>query len=113
MITETMFQVGTRSKCFLCDETSNNVIWRQCGVEGLLCHSCGMVYTNQYTYVPPANPIEEHHPDHFYSLPAAFKADWVARHCPRGRLVEVGCGAGFFLKAVRTHGYEVFGMEPC
>jgi SAM-dependent methyltransferase len=71
-----------------------------------------MLYTNQSTYVPPTNPVEELHPDPFYSLPAAFKAAWVARHCPRGRLVEIGCGAGFFLAAARNYGYEVFGMEP-
>jgi len=71
-----------------------------------------MLYTDQSTYVVPANPIEELHPDHFYSLPAAFKAAWTARHCPRGRLIEIGCGGGFFLAAARKHGYEVFGMEP-
>jgi SAM-dependent methyltransferase len=111
MVTVTESGRPTRSKCFLCNEASENVIWTEDGVEGLLCR-CGMVYTNQSAYVPPTNPLDEHHPDHFYSLPAAFKAAWVARHCPRGRLVEIGCGAGFFLAATRTNGYDVLGMEP-
>src|SRR5262249_55937741 len=104
-------ETATRSKCFLCNEASETVIWKEDGLEGLLCR-CGMVYTDQSTYTSHADPIEEHHPDHFYSLPAAFKARWVVQHCPPGRLLEVGCGGGFFLSAVRSYGYEVLGLEP-
>jgi len=81
MMPETASETSTRSKCFLCDEASGKVIWREGGLEGLLCR-CGMVYTNQFAYLPPANWMEDHHPDHFYALPAAFKAAWMARHCP-------------------------------
>jgi len=101
----------TKSMCFLCGEVSEQVVWTEDGIEGLLCR-CGMVYTNQSTVFDPPDLTREFHPDYFYSLPAEFKAAWVARNCPRGRLVEVGCGAGFFLTAARSHGYEVMGLEP-
>lgn len=104
-------QRSAKSACFLCDKASETVIWCEEGIEGLLC-DCGMVYTNQFTCLTQPEPTREYHPQHFYSLPAAFKAAWVARHCPRGRLLDVGCGAGFFLAAVREHGYEVIGLEP-
>jgi len=104
-------QTSAKSACFLCDKVSKTVIWREEGIEGLLC-DCGMVYTNQFTCPTRPEPTREYHPQHFYSLPAAFKAAWVACHCPRGRLLDVGCGAGFFLAAVREHGYEVIGLEP-
>lgn len=104
-------QKSAKSECFLCDKASETVIWCEEGIEGLLC-DCGMVYTNQFTYLTQPEPTREYHPQHFYSLPAAFKAAWVARRCPRGRLLDVGCGAGFFLAAVREHGYEVVGLEP-
>lgn len=100
-----------KSKCFLCGEASEQVVWKEDGIEGLLC-GCGMVYTNQPTILEPLDQTREFHPDHFYSLPAEFKAAWVARNCPHGRLVEVGCGDGFFLAAVRSRGYEVIGLEP-
>jgi SAM-dependent methyltransferase len=100
-----------KSACFLCNKVSERVIWREGGIEGLLC-DCGMLYTNQFTCPTPPEPTREHHPQQFYALPAAYKAAWVARHCPRGRLLDVGCGGGFFLAAVRDYGYEVVGLEP-
>jgi SAM-dependent methyltransferase len=111
MATEAALPSVARSKCFLCGEASEQVVWNEDGVEGLCCE-CGMVYTNQPTIVEPLDLTRDFHPDHFYSLPAEFKAAWVARNCPHGRLVEIGCGAGFFLTAARSCGYEVMGLEP-
>jgi SAM-dependent methyltransferase len=99
------------SACFLCDKASNLVVWRESGYEGRLC-SCGMVYTNPKPIPGSIDYTKDSHPETFYSFPAEFKASWMARHCPRGRLLEVGCGHGSFLAASRTRGYEVFGLEP-
>ena len=103
--------VANASKCFLCDEVSDEVVWRENGFEGRLCR-CGMVYTNRKNHDVLVDPTVEHHKDEFYSLPAELKARWVARNCPAGRLLEVGCGKGFFLAAARAHGYDVWGIEP-
>jgi SAM-dependent methyltransferase len=35
----------------------------------------------------------------------------IARHVPRGRLLDVGCAHGFFLVEARHRGYEVAGVE--
>ena len=37
--------------------------------------------------------------------------DLLARHVPRGRLLEVGCGYGLLLDEARRRGYEVEGVE--
>jgi 2-polyprenyl-3-methyl-5-hydroxy-6-metoxy-1,4-benzoquinol methylase len=37
--------------------------------------------------------------------------DLLARHVPRGRLLQVGCGHGLLLDEARRRGYEVAGVE--
>ena len=37
---------------------------------------------------------------------------WVRRHGGSGRLLEIGCAAGYFLEAARDAGFEVLGVEP-
>jgi SAM-dependent methyltransferase len=71
-----------------------------------------MVYTNRHGVGALVDPTIEHHGQAFYSLPAELRANWVSTNCPPGRLLEVGCGDGFFLKAARRHGYEICGIEP-
>ena len=99
------------AECFLCKKESDRTVWRERAYEGRLC-SCGMLYTHPS---PPPGAIDftkDPHPQDFYSCSANYKAEWIARHCPQGKLLEVGCGDGFLLEAARARGYQVFGLEP-
>ena len=50
------------------------------------------------------------------SLYAQHRTEWleaIAEHCSQGRLLDVGCGEGAFLKlAGEEYGYDVYGVEP-
>lgn len=104
-------QRGQASRCVVCGGTSEKVVLREGIYEARLC-ACGTVYTHP---LPPSEEIDftdDAHPPESYAISAAYKAAWMARHCPPGRLLEVGCGEGSFLAAAREHGYDVAGLEP-
>jgi SAM-dependent methyltransferase len=99
------------SCCVVCGATSQTIVLREGDYTGRLC-SCGTIYTSP---MPPEGEIDftdDAHPEEFYSLSADFKARWLARSCPPGRLLEVGCGNGSFLAAARQRGFDVHGLEP-
>lgn len=100
------------ARCFLCGTESGRVVWREGNYEAKECFSCGLVYTSPQPSLGDIDFADEGHPDSFYSLSAHLKASWVSRYCPPGRLLEVGCGNGYFLAAAQVHGYEVYGLEP-
>jgi SAM-dependent methyltransferase len=96
--------------CFLCHVVAPSITWQESPYEGRQC-SCGLLYTSP---TPPPGAIDithEHHSEHFYSTSACLKARWMSRHCPGGRLLEVGCGNGAFLSAAQQEGYDVTGLD--
>jgi len=46
-----------------------------------------------------------------YRLYFAHKLDDLQRYVPSGRLLDVGCGTGFFIDAARGRGYQVAGVD--
>lgn len=45
-------------------------------------------------------------------LDARKRAEWTREHASGERLLEVGAGAGFFVKSAGEHGFEAIGIEP-
>lgn len=81
----------------------------------LQCPGCGFVC------VPPN--LSPDYYDDYVNIPSLSRKaqmfqmeqarDFVEQFSLRGaRVMEVGCGDGFFLEALRTAGAEVFGIEP-
>jgi len=38
--------------------------------------------------------------------------DVIEKHCTRGRLLDIGCGCGFFLRTAKDRGWSVSGVDP-
>lgn len=115
--------------CPVCDGTRSRPKYEKFNLRLVECVDCGLVFTN-----PRLNPEEiwlRYSPDYFWKeyMPAlgvtngTFDlARFDARHAPMlrhiaryrpsgGRLLEIGAGAGFFLKAAERAGWSVAGIE--
>ena len=68
-----------------------------------------LVSINEETVHPFFNACLED--EESYRVYFAKKLDDLQRAVPSGRLLDVGCGAGFFLDMARARGYEVQGLD--
>src|SRR5262245_55881691 len=115
---EAVSQCRAPLPCLLCGDLRHRTIFKESGVDILQCRQCRHVFSsfaahphyNQYW----GDAIAEG--DHFYWSHARrrmhqdfFKRFVVGRS---GRLLDMGCGLGFFLKALAPYArWEAYGCE--
>jgi SAM-dependent methyltransferase/ribosomal protein S27E len=117
--------------CGLCGSRERTLKFEDGPFSVVTCSSCGL------TYVTPrlsdASLISEVYDEGYWSSDSAktrgytdYRQDAplylktyrrryrvVARHFERpGRVLDVGCAAGYFLKVMQERGWEVTGLEP-
>jgi 2-polyprenyl-3-methyl-5-hydroxy-6-metoxy-1,4-benzoquinol methylase len=115
--------------CLLCGGARRTVVHEKKPFQIVRCADCGFVFT--LPRLPPDALRRMYQEDYWKSEAAKdfgysdyvadeplyvrtfrMRADLVARHRPPpGRLLDVGCAAGFALTALRERGYDVFGVE--
>jgi 2-polyprenyl-6-hydroxyphenyl methylase/3-demethylubiquinone-9 3-methyltransferase len=120
---------GQTVPCALCGATDTRRLYTKWGWGIERCRRCALVYANPRA--PEAAILARYSPEYFWNeyLPAAgapggvVDLDWLdARHAPMlallgtqaagaRRLLEVGTGAGLFLKAASRAGWDASGLE--
>jgi SAM-dependent methyltransferase len=114
--------------CALCGGTGSRPYCTKFGYPIVKCSGCGLVYCNPrlsseetdkrynpdyflHEYLPSVIPPGG--PDDGAFLDNRFKAalDLLANGRPPGRLIEIGTGAGFFLKAAVRAGFDAYGLD--
>ena len=114
--------------CAVCDSQDARPIYRKFELTISRCARCGLVYATPratrdeiWSRYSPSYFWDEYLPSHgvingkfelvtFDALHAAM-LQLISRHAPPGRMLEVGTGAGFFLKAAERAGWSVAGIE--
>src|SRR3954471_13549385 len=120
---------ATSVACAICGARETRTLYVKFGYALGQCTSCGLVYANPRA--PHAKILHRYSRDYFWHeyLPSLgvvdgkfdlsyFDARYASilgmiksEHAALGRLLEVGCGAGFFLKAAERAGWQVEGIE--
>ena len=102
---------GEAGSCILCGSSCDPVVVREANYAGRSCR-CGIVYVDPCPDPDSIDPTCDEHADEYYELPAAVRLGWVAQIQPRGRLLEIGCGWGYFVAEAKRRGYQVAAIEP-
>lgn len=119
----------TSVPCANCGGTDTTVLLTKHGLPISRCVGCGLVfasprlppeeiwkrYSPEYfsrEYLPALGVVDDRFDLAFFDHRYAFTLQLMARQLgSKGRLLEIGCGAGFFLKAAERNGWDAWGLE--
>ena len=109
-----------RGRCVVCGGSRRHAVFTEIGVDVLECDDCGHVYSSwpggqDYDGYFGTGPIDAEAAERFWNgQHARMYDDFIRRFLVgrRGRLLDVGCGLGYFVKrAAAVPGWEAFGYE--
>jgi 2-polyprenyl-3-methyl-5-hydroxy-6-metoxy-1,4-benzoquinol methylase len=105
------------TSCILCNATSLKPLENYTSYELVRCNSCDFVFTQK---IPDKQELLEYYSENYdrtnYFSPITKKRynellDKFEPFRKTNRMLDIGCGYGFFLEVARERGWEVYGVE--
>jgi SAM-dependent methyltransferase len=111
--------------CPVCGSPANQPHWRKGDLQLVRCTSCGMIYINPVQSDMASGDFYDTEGADYYLSPAKLASDYadvrferelrlLREFCPRGDVLDVGCGSGGFLFQLKKRwpaDYEILGMD--
>ena len=111
--------------CPVCAGASFTPHWQKAGLRIVRCRECGMVFANPAPAGMASGEFYDTEGAAYYLSPAKLESDYAAVRferelklfrgfCPRGAVLDVGCGSGAFLFQLKQRwpgDYETFGTD--
>lgn len=104
--------------CSICKKDHTKTILKQNKHALVQCQNCGFIYADPQPtldYIKKnftkgyLDYILAHTPGEIQS--AIYRTQLIKNKIPAGRILDVGFGAGYFVKQLELSGYEAFGIE--
>ncbi len=108
---------SSHHKCLICDSTNLRDLEKYADNYLTKCLDCSFVFCRK---IPDKNELLEYYNDNYrrtsYFSPITVRRyqallDRFEPYRKTNRILDVGCGYGFFLEIAREKGWEVYGLE--
>lgn len=108
-------------KCIFCNTLSSNVLIRENGYTGLKCRTCNLIYISPRPNFDEIIDLYGHDNAHATAdshIKFSYGKKLYSKHTLKiinkyikGRILEIGAGAGYFLNEARKQKFDVYGIE--
>jgi 2-polyprenyl-3-methyl-5-hydroxy-6-metoxy-1,4-benzoquinol methylase len=106
----------THNNCLICSSVRLNTLEDYKEAHLCKCKSCGFVFSQQ---IPTEQELINHYEGYGrndYLSPLTIKRynellDEFEKYRKTGKIIDVGCGIGYFLDEAKKRGWEVYGTE--
>lgn len=112
------------NNCIICESKENEVILIKENYKYMRCKNCGLIFVNptpiltkeemnnlsENTWFPTLK--NEFTIEHLYKYPSYERQFYALyKYVKKGKMLDIGCGAGYFLYHAKNKGFECFGVE--